>query len=64
MVFCPKCAQIMLPSVADGKMVYICQSDQHKRGAHPNEGDQQQSEVPTEMQEAEPGNICVYKVRL
>ena len=48
MVFCPKCFQIMAPSVENGRMVYVCDSDQHSG--------------KKEMEPATSDNICVYKV--
>ena len=48
MVFCQKCSQIMSPSVDNGRMVYVCESDQH-RGQ-------------IEMESAADDNICVYRV--
>ena len=50
MVFCQKCSQIMTPSVDNGRMVYVCDSEQHK--GH------------REIEEASTDNICVYKVSL
>jgi hypothetical protein len=52
MMFCSICSQIMTPSVKNGRMVYLCNSEQHT-------GTQQ---GPQEVDAAD-DNICVYKVR-